>query len=40
VSWFFLPHSNPGTVRECAESDTEPGVNAAVIQIEDDPHSG
>jgi hypothetical protein len=40
VSWFFRPHSKPGTVSECAVSETEPGVNAAVMQIDEEPMSG
>lgn len=40
VSWFFLPHSNPGTVKACADNDTDPGVNDAVRQMEEEPHSG
>lgn len=40
VSWFFLPHSKPGTVRQWAERDTDPGVKATVRQIDEDPHSG
>ena len=40
VSVFFRPHSNPGTVRLCADSDTEPGVKAQVMQIDDEVLSG
>lgn len=40
VSWFFLPHSKPATDRECADRDTDPGVNAAVMHIDEVPHSG
>jgi len=40
LSGFFLPHSNPATVSECADSETDPGVKDAVIQIVDEPHSG
>ena len=39
LSIFFLPHSNPATVRECDDSETDPGVKDAVIQIEEEPHS-
>lgn len=37
---FFLPHSKPATVRECDDKETDPGVKDAVIQMEDEPHSG
>jgi hypothetical protein len=37
LSIFFLPHSNLATVRECDDSETDPGVKYAVIQIEEDP---
>lgn len=40
LSVFFRPHSNPLTVRECADSETEPGVKDAVMQMDDEPHSG
>jgi hypothetical protein len=40
VSAFFRPHSNPATVTECADKDTDPGVKAHVRQIEEEPHSG
>lgn len=40
VSIFFRPHSKPGMVRECAESETEPGVNEQVMQMDDGPSSG
>lgn len=40
MSVFLRPHSKPGTVNECEDNETEPGVKAAVIQIDDDPHSG
>jgi hypothetical protein len=40
LSVFFRPHSNPPTVSECADKETDPGVNDAVKQMDDEPHSG
>lgn len=40
MSMFLRPHSNPATLSECAESETEPGVNEQVMQIDEEPHSG